>query len=147
MGRHYRLGKASPDSSCINRTRRAAHIPILKLPPATLLCHLKLLTGPPRARTDSFLHLPHPIVTSVELTVATLLRAGELQHHPALDAPREMPPRASFTSSFSASDANNEVVCPLRNHDGSNCRKRCLGVSCSSRSTWSTPPVLSQSAH
>ena len=40
-----------------------------------------------------------------------------------------MPPRASFTSSFSASDANNEVVCPLRNHDGSNCRKRCLGVS------------------
>ena len=40
-----------------------------------------------------------------------------------------MPPRNSFTSSFSASDANNEVVCPLRNHDGSNCRKRCSGVS------------------
>lgn len=40
-----------------------------------------------------------------------------------------MPPRNSLTSSFSASDANNEVVCPLRNHDGSNCRKRCLGVS------------------
>ena len=40
-----------------------------------------------------------------------------------------MPPRASFTtSSFSASDASNEVVCPLRNQDGSNCRKRCLGV-------------------
>lgn len=40
-----------------------------------------------------------------------------------------MPPRNSLTSSFSASDANNEVVCPLRNHDGSSCRKRCLGVS------------------
>ncbi|KAF9885224.1 hypothetical protein FE257_000584 [Aspergillus nanangensis] len=38
-----------------------------------------------------------------------------------------MPPRASLTSSFSVSDANNEVVCPLKNNDGSNCRKRCLG--------------------
>ncbi|KAK2803457.1 hypothetical protein FQN51_003564 [Onygenales sp. PD_10] len=38
-----------------------------------------------------------------------------------------MPPRASLTSSFSVSDANNEVVCPLTNNDGSNCRKRCLG--------------------
>ncbi|KAK3698050.1 hypothetical protein LTR37_017166 [Vermiconidia calcicola] len=38
-----------------------------------------------------------------------------------------MPPRASLTSSFSVSDANNEVVCPLRNQDGSSCRKRCLG--------------------
>ncbi|KAI9732776.1 MAG: hypothetical protein M1834_003714 [Cirrosporium novae-zelandiae] len=38
-----------------------------------------------------------------------------------------MPPR-SLTSSFSAAaDANNEVVCPLKNHDGSNCRKRCIG--------------------
>ncbi len=42
-----------------------------------------------------------------------------------------MPPKSSFTSSFSASDVDNEVVCPLRNHDGSNCRKRCLGVSLS----------------
>jgi hypothetical protein len=43
-----------------------------------------------------------------------------------------MPPRAStnnLTSSFNIADANNEVVCPLRNQDGSNCRKRCLGVS------------------
>lgn len=40
-----------------------------------------------------------------------------------------MPPRSALTSSFSVSDANNEVVCPLRNHDGSACRKRCLGVS------------------
>jgi hypothetical protein len=40
-----------------------------------------------------------------------------------------MPPRAALTSSFSVSDANNEVVCPLTNQDGSNCRKRCLGVS------------------
>ncbi|KAI7526448.1 hypothetical protein KC331_g16951, partial [Hortaea werneckii] len=38
-----------------------------------------------------------------------------------------MPPRASLTSSFSVTDANNEVVCPLRNQDGSSCRKRCLG--------------------
>ncbi|KAG0650783.1 hypothetical protein D0Z07_2741 [Hyphodiscus hymeniophilus] len=42
-----------------------------------------------------------------------------------------MPPRSSLTSSFSVSDANNEVVCPLRNQDGSSCRKRCLGVSAS----------------
>lgn len=42
-----------------------------------------------------------------------------------------MPPRASLTSSFSVTDANNEVVCPLKNNDGSNCRKRCLGVSIS----------------
>lgn len=40
-----------------------------------------------------------------------------------------MPPRSSLTSSFSVTDANNEVVCPLKNNDGSNCRKRCLGVS------------------
>ncbi|KZF24407.1 hypothetical protein L228DRAFT_95868 [Xylona heveae TC161] len=38
-----------------------------------------------------------------------------------------MPPRSSLTSSFSVTDANNEVVCPLRNQDGSSCRKRCLG--------------------
>ncbi|KAK3362903.1 hypothetical protein B0T25DRAFT_23033 [Lasiosphaeria hispida] len=37
-----------------------------------------------------------------------------------------MPPR-SLTSSFSITDANNEVVCPLRNQDGSSCRKRCIG--------------------
>lgn len=41
-----------------------------------------------------------------------------------------MPPRSSLTSSFSITDAaNNEVVCPLRNQDGSSCRKRCIGVS------------------
>ncbi|KAF2758116.1 hypothetical protein EJ05DRAFT_531851 [Pseudovirgaria hyperparasitica] len=33
----------------------------------------------------------------------------------------------SLTSSFSVSDANNEVVCPLKNHDGTSCRKRCIG--------------------
>ncbi|KAL4788382.1 hypothetical protein BJX76DRAFT_366833 [Aspergillus varians] len=48
-----------------------------------------------------------------------------------------MPPRASLTSSFSVTDANNEVVCPLKNNDGSNCRKRCLGVS-----TLSPPPSV-----
>lgn len=40
-----------------------------------------------------------------------------------------MPPRASLTGSFSVSDENNVVVCPLRNHDNSACRKRCTGVS------------------
>ncbi|KAH6709412.1 hypothetical protein BKA61DRAFT_120325 [Leptodontidium sp. MPI-SDFR-AT-0119] len=44
-----------------------------------------------------------------------------------LAATKTMPPRSSLTSSFSVSDANNEVVCPLRNQDGSSCRKRCLG--------------------
>ncbi|POR31982.1 Uncharacterized protein TPAR_07795 [Tolypocladium paradoxum] len=38
-----------------------------------------------------------------------------------------MPPRPSLTSSFSITDSNNEVVCPLRNQDRSNCRKRCIG--------------------
>ncbi|KAI9053659.1 hypothetical protein LZ554_002613 [Drepanopeziza brunnea f. sp. 'monogermtubi'] len=38
-----------------------------------------------------------------------------------------MPPRSALTSSFSVSDASNEVVCPLVNQDGSGCRKRCLG--------------------
>jgi hypothetical protein len=40
-----------------------------------------------------------------------------------------MPPRAPLQTSFSVADINNEVVCPLRNQDGSHCRKRCLGVS------------------
>ncbi|KAI0590045.1 hypothetical protein TUN199_02861 [Pyrenophora tritici-repentis] len=34
---------------------------------------------------------------------------------------------APLTSSFSVSDENNVVVCPLRNHDSSACRKRCTG--------------------
>ncbi|KAI1083091.1 hypothetical protein F5B20DRAFT_445505 [Whalleya microplaca] len=38
-----------------------------------------------------------------------------------------MPPRSGLTSSFSITDSNNEVVCPLRNQDGSSCRKRCIG--------------------
>ncbi|KAI8939625.1 hypothetical protein NX059_003385 [Plenodomus lindquistii] len=42
-----------------------------------------------------------------------------------------MPPSqsraANLTSSFSVSDENNVVVCPLRNHDNSACRKRCTG--------------------
>ncbi|KAF4124042.1 Transcription factor RfeD [Geosmithia morbida] len=40
-----------------------------------------------------------------------------------------MPPRTStaLTSSFSISDSKDEVVCPLKNQDGSNCHKRCLG--------------------
>lgn len=49
---------------------------------------------------------------------------------PQWEMRRAMPPRSSLTSSFSVTDSNNEVVCPLRNQDGSSCRKRCLGVSC-----------------
>lgn len=40
-----------------------------------------------------------------------------------------MPPRAPLTGSFSVNEENNVVVCPLRNHDSSACRKRCTGVS------------------
>src|SRR5689334_22083637 len=52
-----------------------------------------------------------------------------------------MPPRAPLTGSFSVSDDNNVVVCPLRNHDGSACRKRCTGVSLPAA------PVSSARAH
>ncbi|KAF4533994.1 Transcription factor [Lasiodiplodia theobromae] len=38
-----------------------------------------------------------------------------------------MPPPRNLTNSFSVSDSTNEVVCPLRNQDGSSCRKRCIG--------------------
>ena len=50
-----------------------------------------------------------------------------------------MPPRSSLTSSFSITDANNEVVCPLRNQDGSSCRKRCIGVSLSATTLYALP--------
>ena len=50
----------------------------------------------------------------------------------AITETSKMPPRSSLTSSFSITDANNEVVCPLRNQDASSCRKRCIGVSSSS---------------
>ena len=39
-----------------------------------------------------------------------------------------MPPK-NFISSFPASDANNEIDCPLKYKDGASCRKRCNGVS------------------
>lgn len=39
-----------------------------------------------------------------------------------------MPPRANLTAIFPLADAANEVVCPLKNNDSSNCRKRCFGV-------------------
>ncbi|EXJ63860.1 hypothetical protein A1O7_00195 [Cladophialophora yegresii CBS 114405] len=39
-----------------------------------------------------------------------------------------MPPKPALTGSFLVStDAENEVVCPLFNQDGSQCRKRCIG--------------------
>jgi len=45
-----------------------------------------------------------------------------------------MPPSQSraatqASASLAVSDESNVVVCPLRNHDGSACRKRCTGVS------------------
>lgn len=58
-------------------------------------------------------------IPKLDLTVGRLVG-----HHPIA----KMPPRSSLTSSFSITDANNEVVCPLRNQDGSSCRKRCTGV-------------------
>ncbi len=40
-----------------------------------------------------------------------------------------MPPKTSLTGSFLVSaDAENEVICPLGNQDGSACRKKCIGV-------------------
>jgi hypothetical protein len=52
------------------------------------------------------------------------------RRRPPTTAPvRAMPPRAPLQTSFSVTDVNNEVVCPLHNQDGSHCRKRCLGVS------------------
>lgn len=56
-----------------------------------------------------------------------------------------MPPRSSLTSSFSVTDANNEVICPLKNNDGSSCRKRCTGVSWTFHSSWFSSPSLSPS--
>ncbi|KAL8735887.1 MAG: hypothetical protein Q9181_002636 [Wetmoreana brouardii] len=54
-----------------------------------------------------------------------------------------MPPKSSLTSSFSASsDVDNEVVCPLKSQDGSNCRKRCLGVSALTQSIALVPLVV-----
>ena len=54
--------------------------------------------------------------------------------------PGSMPPKSSLTSSFSASELDSEVVCPLKTIEGSNCRKRCLGVS--ARSLSHGPPLL-----
>ena len=42
---------------------------------------------------------------------------------------KAMPPKPALTNAFLVSpDAENEVVCPLINQDGSQCRKRCIGV-------------------
>lgn len=39
-----------------------------------------------------------------------------------------MPPKPALTGSFQVStDAENEVICPLSNQDGSPCRKKCIG--------------------
>ena len=41
-----------------------------------------------------------------------------------------MPPRLNQgQSSFSVSQESQQVICPLKNQDGTNCRKRCVGVS------------------
>ncbi|KAH0295425.1 hypothetical protein KCU74_g20218, partial [Aureobasidium melanogenum] len=39
----------------------------------------------------------------------------------------DMPPKLNHTSNHHASDPDNEVVCPIKSADGSNCRKKCLG--------------------
>lgn len=66
-----------------------------------------------------------PIFYSVYILSISLSRSIYLRYLYFID----MPPRSSL-SSFSVTDASNEVVCPLKNNDGSNCRKRCLGVCC-----------------
>ncbi|KAI4729860.1 hypothetical protein E4T49_02312 [Aureobasidium sp. EXF-10728] len=38
-----------------------------------------------------------------------------------------MPPKLNHTSNHHTSDPDNEVVCPIKSADGSNCRKKCLG--------------------
>lgn len=53
--------------------------------------------------------------------------------------PHSMPPKSALTSSFSASELDSEVVCPLKTVEGSNCRKRCLGVSAFLYATCATP--------
>lgn len=76
-----------------------------------------LLNRSVRLLTSSHEHQPPflPLTLALTLTLAELL---------------QMPPRSSnLQSSFSVSDANNVVVCPLKNHDNSSCRKRCFGVS------------------
>lgn len=47
-----------------------------------------------------------------------------------------MPPKSGLTSSFSVSDQTFEVVCPLKNGDGTSCRKRCVGVCAFSIQQW-----------
>ena len=83
---------------------------------------------PLRQLAPQELHLYRTLYTYILKTHPCSTRLAADDGSPELQPPG-MPPRNSLTSSFSASDANNEVVCPLRNHDGSNCRKRCLGVS------------------
>jgi hypothetical protein len=39
-----------------------------------------------------------------------------------------MPPKLNHTSNHHTADPDNEVVCPIKSADGSNCRKKCLGV-------------------
>lgn len=75
----------------------------------------KLPQAPQRPLTSATPYLPRCSSTPKSLSGRGLMLA-------------QMPPRASLTGSFSVSDENNVVVCPLRNHDGSACRKRCTGV-------------------
>lgn len=83
-----------------------------------------LLNGPPVAGP-----FPYRLVLPPRYPFPSIL--SPLERVPAPLHICTMPPRSSLTSSFSVTDANNEVVCPLKNNDGSNCRKRCLGVSTS----------------
>ncbi|KKA25205.1 hypothetical protein T310_0752, partial [Rasamsonia emersonii CBS 393.64] len=86
---------------------------------------------------------PFPWITSPSLepcpSLASSSSCAPLPSHRIADSPRQsmlhgspaLSGRAQLRRpaccSFSVSDANNEVVCPLTNNDGSNCRKRCLG--------------------
>ena len=53
-----------------------------------------------------------------------------------------MPPKPDLQGAFMVSnDAENEVVCPLSNQDGSACRKKCIGVRYAQQTTPSRRPV------
>lgn len=76
--------------------------------------------------SDGTIHFSYCLLACLLLAVLVTTAPPTPARPPLLCA---MPPRAPLQTSFSVADVNNEVVCPLRNQDGSHCRKRCLGVS------------------
>lgn len=117
-------------SSRLPSSRRSSTHPIHSARSSSLL----LIAGPSYQQLPT---APVPPGCCACLCVATLPHfscllavVASCSHRAAHNSsPCAMPPRAPLQTSFSVADVNNEVICPLRNQDGSNCRKRCLGVS------------------